>query len=258
MFYINLYFTILSAAAGAVMGSFLNCFALRYASGEKVPRGRSRCPKCGHTLSARELIPLLSYIIQRGRCRACGEKISPRYPVTELCGAAMFAAVYLRYGMSLYTVELMVLCAALYLLSLIDLDTMELPGAPMLAALAGWVVFLPAHDDIIGRAAGGVITALVVFGAILGLALLMDRVLKRESLGGGDLKLLAVLALYLGPVGVAPMLLLSCAAALVFAAATHSGGKPFPFGPSLALGAYVTLLIDPEVILNAVTGAIIK
>ena len=248
MFYIKLYLALLFFAFGAVLGSFLNCAAMRYAAGEKLPRGRSRCPKCGRTLGAGELVPVFSWLLLRGRCRGCHEKISPRYPLTELIGGGAYMAAYLRFGLSLYTAELAALLAVLLLLALIDYDTMTLPGPPMLAALIAWAAFLPTHADLKTRAVEGILTAAAVFAVILALSLVMDKLLKRESLGGGDLKLLALAALYLGPWGTLLMLIVSCALALLFAAVTGARERAFPFGPSICAGTALTLLFGGPVI----------
>ena len=246
--FFRIYATFLSAVLGAVLGSFLNCAAMRYGKGEAVPQGRSRCPKCGHTLGPAELVPVFSYLALGGRCKVCREKISVRYPVTELTGAAAYAGLYLRFGLSWYTAELAVLFAVLLLLALIDYDTMLLPGPPMLLACAGFFVFLPAHENWRKRLLEGGLTALAVFAALLALALIMDRILKRESLGGGDLKLMALSALYLGPMRTILMLQVSCVLALLFAAATGAFGKRFPFGPSICMGTALTLLFGDPVV----------
>ncbi len=246
--FFRIYTTFLFAALGAVLGSFLNCAAMRYGKGETVPRGRSHCPKCGHILGAAELVPIFSYLALGGRCKECHEKILVRYPLTELIGAASFAGLYLRFGLTLYTAELAVLFSVLLLLALIDFDTMLLPVPPMILACAGFFVFLPAHENWKQRLMEGGLTAIVVFAVLLALALVMDRILKRESLGGGDLKLMALSALYLGPMRTILMLEVSCVLALLFAAVTGAFKKRFPFGPSICMGTALTLLFGDPVI----------
>ncbi len=248
MLFLKIYLTIVFAALGAVMASFLNCAAMRYAEGEKYPRGRSRCPKCGHELGVLELIPIFSWIFLRGRCKNCHEKISVRYPVTEIVGAAAFAAAYLRFGLSFYTAELIVLFSVLMLLALIDYDVMLLPGPPMLVALASWALFLPTHADWKSRIIQGGLTAIVVFVVILALSLLMDKILHRDSLGGGDLKLMALAALYLGPASTILMLLTSSILALLFAVITGARGKQFPFGPAICAGTALVLLFGGPIV----------
>ncbi len=248
MLYLTIYLTFISAILGAVMGSFLNCWAMRYETGEKYPRGRSRCPRCGHVLSAVELVPVLSWIALRGRCRSCHEPISVRYPITELIGAAVFAGIYLKYGLSPYTAELMILAGCLMLMAFIDFDTMILPNGPMIMALISWAAFLPAHEDWKRRAVSGIITALVLGAIILTVSLIMDRVTKRESLGGGDIKLLALLALYFGPWQSLLLVILSCLIGLTFAFALRAKEKPFPFGPAIAIGAVAVAMWGEEVV----------
>ena len=245
---LKIYLTFIFALTGAVMGSFLNCWAMRYAQGERYPRGRSACPKCGHTLSALELVPILSWVFLRGRCRSCHERISVRYPLTELIGAALFAGTFLRYGLTATTAEVCVLTACLMLLSFIDYDTMLLPGAPMLAALVSWCAFLPTHADWRSRALHGALTALIAGAALLLISLLMDRILKKETLGGGDIKLLALAALYLGPWGTLLMVILSCLLGLVFAVCSKSKDHPFPFGPALAAATWIVVMWEDGVI----------
>ena len=248
MRFITIYFTVLSAALGAVMGSFLNCWAQRYEAGEKYPRGRSRCPECGHTLSALELVPIFSWIFLRGRCRSCHKPISARYPITELLGAVIFAGIFLRFGVSPRTAELMILAGCLMLLSFIDYDTMILPNGPMLVALISWAAFLPTYEDWKRRALEGIVTGLVLGGAILGISLLMDELLNKESLGGGDVKLLALVGLYLGPWNSLLMIILACVIGLLFAIPSRGPSRQFPFGPSIALAAVVTALAGDAVI----------
>ncbi len=242
------YVTFLFALTGAVMGSFLNCWAMRYAKGERYPRGRSACPRCGHVLSALELVPVLSWLALRGRCRHCHERISVRYPVTELLGAGLFVSAFLRFGLTLYTAELVLLFAVLMLLSFIDYDTMELPGAPMVVALVLWCAFLLTHPDWKSRAVRGVLTALAVGAAILAISLLMDKLLGRESMGGGDIKLYALVTLYLGPWPTLLTVIISCLLGLVFALLFKRKDNPFPFGPSISLAAALTLLFGGPVI----------
>ena len=91
---------ILAAALGAVLGSFLNCAAWRIVRGESFVRGRSRCPSCGHILGVTELIPVVSWLKQRGRCKWCGERISARYPLTELCAALITVLCLLRFDLT--------------------------------------------------------------------------------------------------------------------------------------------------------------
>lgn len=248
MRYLTLYLTVISAALGAVMGSFLNCWAQRYEAGEKYPRGRSRCPECGHTLSALELVPIFSWVFLRGRCRSCHKAISARYPITEILGAVIFAGIFLRFGLSPRTAELMILAGCLMLLSFIDFDTMILPNGPMIVALISWAAFLATYESWKRRALEGLITALALGGTILIISLVMDKLLKKESLGGGDVKLLALVGLYLGPWNSLMMIILACLIGLMFAIPSRNPSRQFPFGPAIALATVITALVGDAVI----------
>lgn len=245
----RIYITAVAAMLGAVMGSFLNCWAQRYATGEKIPRGRSHCPDCGHVLSARELVPIFSWLFQRGRCRHCGKPIARRYLVTELMGAAAFGCAAWSFGFSLYTPEVLLLFGCLMLLGLIDYDTMILPNGPMIVAAVAWAVFLPAHEDIKSRAIGGLATAAAVAAVILVVVLIMDKVMGRETMGGGDIKLLALVGLYLGPWRTVLAVLAACLIGLIFALITRVGKKQiFPFGPAICIAAALAILWGDQIV----------
>ena len=232
-----------AACFGAVMGSFLNCAAWRVARGESFLRGRSRCPACGHTLGPLELVPVFSWLFQRGRCKACGERISPRYPLTELGFALATVLCLLRFGVTALCLRNYVFLCCLFLLTLTDLDAMLIPDGCHIAAALAWVVALP-FVGMGGREILLHLLAAVVFGGgLLGISLILDRVLGRDSLGGGDIKLMAVVGLYLGLVGALFALVIACVAGLAIHALSRKGkGAAFPFGPSIAPAAALMLL----------------
>ena len=232
--YAAAYLLFLAFAFGACMGSFINCAAVRLAKGEGFARGRSHCPACGHTLSALELIPLLSWLALRGKCRWCGAPVSVRYPLTEMVLALSCAGAAWRWGLAWQTLEHCLLFCILLAMALIDLDSMELPDGLQLAGAAVFLIFLPAYDRPLARLKSGVLAGLVLGGALLVLSLVMDRLLGRESLGGGDIKLLAMLGLYTGPAAALLLVILACILGLVFGKLTAGKGQPFPFGPAIA------------------------
>lgn len=242
------YLIFLVFVCGACAGSFVNCAALRKVRGERFTRGRSHCPQCGHTLGVRDLFPLISYLALRGRCRFCGARIPARYPVTELVCALAFTAALLRFGLSVQTVRYCLLFAILLALSLIDLDTMELPDGLLVAGAILWAVFLPFSDAPLQSLLRGLAGGLALGGALLVLTLIMDKLLKRESMGGGDIKLIAMLGLWCGPAVGLLLVLLSCVAGLVFAKLCSAGGRPFPFGPAIAVAAVPALLLGPQIV----------
>ena len=240
-----LYCCAIAAVLGAVFGSFLNCAAWRIAHGESFLRGRSRCPSCGHELGVRDLVPVLSWAFQRGRCRYCGEKISARYPLTELAFAVLTLLCLLRFDLSALCLRNWVFLCCLFCLSLVDLECCTIPDGCLAIAAGAWLAALPflrpAWTEILRPVLAGVLFG----GGLLLLSLVMDRVLRRESLGGGDIKLVAVTGLYLGFVGTLFCVMLACVLGLLFAVVWNRGGKKgraFPFGPSISLAAVLTLL----------------
>lgn len=243
------YVLALAFALGACAGSFLECAAGRSVRGESALRGRSRCDGCGRTLELLDLIPILSWLFLKGRCRSCGAKIGARCVVTEsLCGC-VFASVLWRFGFSWICLELLILGCALVYLSLVDLESMELPGAPMAVAAGSFLLFLFAHGDPLRRLWWGLLGAAAIGGSVLLVSLIGDRVLGRETMGGGDIKLLALLGLYVGPDGGLLLVIAACAAGLAFAGLSRVGrGKEFPFGPAIALAAWPTLLFGERIL----------
>lgn len=280
------YLLVIAAVLGACMGSFMNCLAWRLVAGQSVLKGRSRCPSCDAQLTALDLIPIVSWVVLRGKCRHCGTRISVRYLLVELVMAAVFAAIVLMYGFTVQALAYLVLACILCGVALVDADTYTIPNGFIVAGLATWVVsvwfmgvpvqgfgpgsafaaqfgtgFLPV---LIDGLAGG----LLVGGGILAFSLLFERVTKRNSLGGGDVKLLFVAGLFLGaPLGLFD-LLLACFAGLAIAFVLRlSGGssgsdaqsgsadgpgepesfktRAIPFGPAIAVATVLTLLIGP-------------
>ena len=236
---------------GAVFGSFLNCTAWRLSHGESVLRGRSRCTACGHVLGAGDLVPILSWLFLRGKCRYCGKKIPARYPLTEAVFALLTLLCLLRFDLSWLCLRNWILLCCLFCLSLTDLECMIIPDVCLIIAAAVWVIFLPLTGMGWPAVRGGLLAGLIFGGGLLGLSLLMDRILKRDSLGGGDIKLFAVLGLYLGIVGTLFMTVLACLLGLLFAVLRRGrggGSEPFPFGPAIAAAGTVMLLCGEPLI----------
>lgn len=239
---------ILAALLGAALGSFLNCVAWRIARGEAWRTGRSRCPVCGHVLGPFELLPVLSFLLQRGRCRHCGAKLSSRYPLTELGFALLTVLCVRRFGLSLYALGCYGFFCCLLCLSLVDWEIYIIPDGCLIAAALAWPLTLPALEFDGLRILECVLSALVFGGGMLLLARWMDRLLDKESLGGGDIKLFALLGLYLGFARALLALLLSCLLGLLLALVPRGGEKRIPFAPAIGLAAALTLLWGDAVI----------
>ncbi len=213
------------AVLGAVLGSFFDCLAWRRAHGESIWRGRSHCGSCGHVLTVRDLVPVFSYLFARGRCRYCRAKIPADALLAELAGMAAFALLTWKTGLVPELAMWLILAALLLLLSLIDFHERLLPDGLLAAAVANRLIFFLLSGNAAARLAPMLIGAFSVSLPMLLVSLIMDRVLGRESMGGGDIKLLFVLGLYLDWMQMILLLFTACilgiAAALVRSAGAH-------------------------------------
>ncbi len=244
-----IYLSALAAVLGLVLGSALNCLAQRLAAGKKWSgTERSACPHCGHVLGPGELIPLVSWLVQGGKCRHCGAKISPRYPLTELLLAIIYLTVFQRFGLTWHTASVLVLVSCLFCLSLVDLDTQIIPDRFLVIPLVVRLAELALTD--ITALPGAVLPGIVLGGGILVLSLVMDKVLKKDTMGGGDIKLLGLLGCFLSLPECLLLLILACLIGIVMAAVLMKVDPEtaFPFGPALSLAAWITLLIGQQTI----------
>ena len=241
-----IYCCVLAGILGAVLGSFLNCAAWRIAHGESFVKGRSHCTSCGHVLGFLDLIPVFSWLFLGGKCRYCKTKISPRYMLSELFFAAVSVLSLLRWDLSPEYVRNMVLASCLFCLSLVDLEIFEIPNGCLLIPLIAWIVSVP----FVGMSGKEVLIHIfsgLGYGAVmLALVLIFDKILGKETMGGGDLKLFVVTGVYLGIAASLFALFFSCILGLLLGAVQkkRSGedGARIPFGPAIALASYLMLL----------------
>lgn len=260
-------FALMAALFGLAIGSFLNVVCLRLPvmlerqwraqcaeiAGEKpepqepfsIVAPRSRCPHCGHTITALENIPVLSFLWLRGKCAACGKPISWRYPVIELVTAALTFVTAWRFGFGVPALGAMLLTWTLIALAVIDYDTGLLPDDMTLPLLwAGLFVnlggtFAPLPSAVIGAMAGYVSLWLVYHG--------FKMLTGKEGMGFGDFKLFAALGAWLGWMQLPLIILLSSfvgAAVGLFLILGRgmSRHKPIPFGPYLCAAGWVAML----------------
>lgn len=229
------------AAAGLIAGSFLSTVAIRLGQGVSIARGRSRCDGCGVVISAPGLVPLASFVVQRGRCRSCGAAIDRRHPLLELA-CALIGALALAVHPGVAGAAGAVFGWLLATLALIDIDHFWLPDrlvAPLgLAGLGAGLLGLapPIADRLIGAAGG--------FGLLAAVGWAYRRWRGRDGLGGGDAKLFAAIGAWLGWHALPATLLLAALAGLgwclvmIAAGRTVSAGDRLPFGALLALAAW--------------------
>ncbi|HEX2092819.1 MAG TPA: prepilin peptidase [Longimicrobiaceae bacterium] len=230
---------IYAAVLGAAVGSFLNVCIYRLPEGESVVSPRSRCPECGHQIGWRDNVPVLSWILLRGRCRGCGTRISIQYPLVELTTALLWLAAAVRFGLSWQALSAAVFFTLLLGIALTDARTYIIPDEFSLGGLAMGLLlsFAPEGISVVRSFAG----AAVGFGLLYAVAVVGEWVFKKPAMGGGDIKMMAMVGAFLGWQGVLLTLFLGALlGTLVFAPISWKTGKLVPFGIFLALGAAVT------------------
>lgn len=204
---------------------------------------RSRCPSCGHQITALENIPLASWLALRGRCSSCKSPISPRYPLVELATALLSLLVFMMLGPTVKTLMALPMTWALISLTMIDFDTQLLPDDITLPLLwAGLLVnmngvFVPLPQAVIGAMAGYLVLWSVYW--------LFKLVTGKEGMGYGDFKLLAALGAWLGWTMVPLIVLLSSVVGAVIGVAylaIRKESAPFAFGPYIAIAGFIALL----------------
>ena len=231
---------------GLVVGSFLNVCIWRLPREESIVRPGSHCPVCSTALGARDLVPVLSWIFLRGKCRYCGTKISPRYPAVELLTGVLFVWCFLRFGLSPQLAPALVFSAFMVAITFIDLDhQIILDGMLALLAVSGLVLQLMT---------GAVGFWSMWLGALVGGGLLLVlAIISQGGMGGGDVKFAAALGFWLGWPGILLGLCIGFVAggaiSLLLLATGLRGRKDFiPFGPFIALGAWIALLYGKNIL----------
>jgi len=242
---------IISIIFGAIVGSFLNVCIIRLPKEESIITPGSHCPHCKSPIKFYDNIPMLSYFILNGKCRHCNEPISFQYPLIEGLTAFGSLIIFLRFGPSLSYLFFFSFVAALIVITVIDLyhkiipDAISIPGigVGLLGSLI--VPYITFFNSLIGILVGG--------GSLFLVATLYQWLFKREGMGGGDVKLLAMIGGFLGWKAVILTILLSSfIGSIIGIAIVLLKGKDFkyaiPFGPFLSLGAVISLFYGETLI----------
>jgi len=230
---------------GIVFGSYYSVIAYRVPIGMSMIKGRSMCETCRHTLHAKDLVPIFSWLFLRGRCRYCGAKIPPRYPVVELITGCLFVFAYLREGYSAGLFLYAAFWSMLIVVTLMDYDHMIISEIVLLSftlICAACLVWMKADilDHLLGCAVG--------FGAYLIIFLIAKAVYKKEAFGFGDVELMASIGLILGLRGSVETVFLSFYVALMGVIIMKILGKAvkrkmeMPFGPYMCVAAFLVSL----------------
>ena len=210
-------------------------------------KGRSHCDHCNHTLEWYDLIPIISYIARGGRCAYCKEKIPVSSLIGEVSLAMLFVLVTIRYDITTELLLMLFFTCILFLITITDLYEQIIPdGCIITAIVVRFVYYLVFEGFSWSGILQLVINGLSVSLPLLILVLIMEKILKKEAMGGGDIKLVFVTGLYLGWQQNLFMLLVACIIGIIFAYVQmqkEGEGVAIPFGPSLAIGSIITMLI---------------
>ena len=241
---------------GTIFGSFYNVVGYRIPKGESILYPSSHCPKCNHELKAYELIPILSYVFLGGKCKKCKSKISLFYPIFEFLTGVGFAVSYMAFGLSLECLYSIIFISMLIIIVISDYQTMIIPDSVLIFSvlLLMFVKFFMSGIEQIGIST---MHAFASFIFMLLIKLLGDFMFKKESMGGGDIKLLAVFGFVLGfPLSIISIFLaaiIGLPVSLIILKAKK--GTEIPFGPFLSIAAIIIFLsqIDFSTIIKFLT-----
>jgi leader peptidase (prepilin peptidase) / N-methyltransferase len=255
----TLWLEILIFVFGTCIGSFLNVCIYRLPESKSIVRPGSACPACGTPIRFYDNLPLIGYLILRGRCRQCHSPISIRYPIVELLGGLFALCLFLKFGQSPAALIYFIFVAALLTITFIDLDhriipdIITLPGIPIGLAASFLLPQVTVTQSMIGILAGG--------GSLLAVAWVYQLLTGREGMGGGDIKLLAMIGAFIGWQGVLLTIFAASAigtlAGILAMLKTGKGMKlAVPFGPFLAIGALIHLFFGEAIISWYLYGAL--
>ncbi|MGI6571268.1 MAG: prepilin peptidase [Caldicoprobacterales bacterium] len=241
----------LVSIAGLLMGSFFNVCIYRVPRDQSIVKPASRCTSCGTRLAWRDLMPVISWVSLGGKCRYCKSPISYRYTLVELLTGLIYVVLYLKFGISGSFLTYAILCSILIIATLIDLDFQIIPDGLVLTGAIFALLLIPAglsvhwKDALLGMLAGG--------GTFLLIALLSSWILKKEGMGGGDIKLMGMIGLFIGWKLTALSILLSIYAGgiiggLLMLLRKKKRGDAIPYGPFIAAGTVIAILYGNDLI----------
>ena len=248
----ELYLLAVAGLLGAIVGSFLNVVILRLPDrNQSIVFPASHCPRCSAKLAWYENIPVLSYLILRGKCRHCRTTISIQYPVVELLMALLSVALMYRFQLTLTTAGYFLFCAALLVIIFIDIHHQIIPDVISLPGIVAGFLFSLVSDAVTWQSS--LIGLLVGGGVLYAVALSYALLRKMDGMGGGDIKLLAMIGAWLGWQSLPFVILVSSATGsivgLIAMRSQKKGGQTrIPFGPFLSLAALLYTFFSKEIL----------
>lgn len=237
---------------GLLIGSFLNVCVYRIPREESIAFPPSHCPNCSANLKWYDLVPVFSFMVQRGKCRYCGEKISPKYPTVELLNAIIYLIVYLQFGFTLEFFFYAIIFSLLIIITFIDLEQMIIPDILVILILGTTIVYkfvsylLYSKSPELINSTGGLILSSLLFIIII--------IVSKGGMGGGDVTLIGSLGFILGIkhifLAIFLSFILGAIISIILLIMKIKGKKdPIPFGPLIILGFFITLFLG-DILIN--------
>lgn len=234
---------------GLAIGSFLNVCIYRLPEGKSIVRPRSACPGCGHLIGALDNVPVFSFLFLRGKCRHCGMRIDLQYPLVEIMCPLILIVIYRQFGLSLEFFGYGLFALALLVIFFTDLDKRMIPDRVTFPGIVLGLVFRALSRDVVSGLAG----AALGFGLLLFVAWFGKMLFRKEAMGGGDIKLAAMVGAFLG------WKLLLVGLFLAFVVGAFIGGvfllvrgrdrgSEIAFGPFIAAGAMASLFWGADIL----------
>lgn len=238
---------ILTFLYGISIGSFLNVCIYRMPLNESVVTGSSHCVKCNKKIKYYDLIPLLSYILLKGRCRFCDKKISIRYPIIELVNGILYLIVFSRFGLSMDLIFYSLLSSILLAISVIDYEHKIIPNRLVFVAFILGVIY-----HIFFGGLSGLISSVIGFFAV-SILLYLIAIVSKGGMGGGDIKMMAAFGFCLGWQLIVLSLIVgsligSILAIYLLVFKNYTGKTQVPFGPFLASGIFISIIYGNSII----------
>lgn len=234
---------------GLILGSFYNVVGYRLPNNMSIAFPSSHCPKCNHKLGPLELIPVLSYVFQLGKCRECKSKISIQYPVIELLTGVLFGLSYMKFGISVNLFIGLVIVSLVVIIFVSDIKYMIIPDQIIIVSII--LIFAVKCFEGLDIAFMSLLNGLVSFGIMFLIKIIGDFVFKKESLGGGDIKFMFVVGMCLGPIMSICNIFLGSLLAFPIALISMISKKEhlIPYGPFLGIALLIIFFfqITPNV-----------
>jgi leader peptidase (prepilin peptidase)/N-methyltransferase len=246
-------FAIIIFILGLLIGSFLNVCIYRIPKGESIAFPPSHCGSCGNNIKPYDLIPVVSWILLRGKCRSCSEKISMRYPLVEFTTALLFILTYFQYGVTIYLVKYLLLIPFLIVIAMIDYDTMEVYTSTTWLAIAVGLLFLGLNfyqgQPVATYIYGGVLGA----GTIIFIILLTKLILGTEGMGWGDAEICGLCGLFLGFKLTFLMMFFSFIIGAIIGVyllrfREKNGRSEMAFGPSIIMATFLIIIWGDKIL----------